>query len=227
MGKCVFRHEWLNRTDSNGCQISDWARNHGGTECFCKVCSKAFSVAKGYQALEQHVTSAKHKDNWIGRQGPSQLRLCTEAESKSSRLQSSSTTGNLQMFSPRDAAAKAELIWLLKCIASDFPAASCDGIADTFSAMFPDVDVFKFSLSRTKARYLVTDALAPYFRETWLKEARESIFTLCYDETTNSAGKKELQTAVRYWSPSKSKVMIMHLQTFILGRPKPETSLRN
>lgn len=227
MGKCVFRVEWLKKTDLNGCPISDWARSHGDTDAFCKVCSKSFSVVKGYQALEQHASTAKHKGNWTARLGPSQLRLCTEVESKSKGPQSSGTgnSGKIQLFSARDASAKAELIWLLKSIASDFPAASCDGIADTFSAMFPDVNVSSFSLSRTKARYLVADALAPYFRESWLKEARNSIFTLCYDETTNAAGKKELQTAVRYWSPSNSKIMVMHLQTFFIGSAKAEDIL--
>lgn len=227
MGRCAFKIEWLKRTDSNGCQISDWARNHANTEAFCKICMNSFSVAKGFQALEQHASTSKHKENWTGRLGLSQLRLRREKISTSNEPQSSGTgtSGKIQLFSPRDSAAKAELIWLLKCIASDLPAASCDGIADTFSAMFPDVDISNFSLSRSKARYLVTDALAPYFRESWLKEARNSIFTLCYDETTNSAGKKELQTAVRYWSPSKSVVMVMHLQTFFIGSAKAEDIL--
>lgn len=227
MGKCAFRAEWLKKYDPNGCQYSEWARNHSDTEALCKVCSKCFSVVKGIQALEQHANTAKHKENWMVRQGPSQLRLCTETEAKSGRSQSSGpvASAKIQLFSSRDVAAKAELIWLLKCIASDFSAASCDGIADVFSAMFPDVDVSSFSLSRTKARYLVTDALAPYFQESWLKEARNSLYTLCYDETTNAAGRKELQTAIRYWSPSKSKIMVMHLKTFFIGSAKAEDIL--
>ncbi|XP_062556179.1 uncharacterized protein LOC134221020 [Armigeres subalbatus] len=227
MGKCTFRVEWLKKIDPNGCQVSDWARNHGDTEVFCKVCSKSFSVAKGFQALEQHSLTDKHKDNWTGRQGPSQLRLCSEKDVKTNQPQLSGigTGPKVQLFSPRDSSAKAELIWLLKCIASDFPAASCDGIADIFAAMFPNIDVSGFSLSRTKARYLATEALAPYFRESLLNDARNSMFTLCYDETTNSAGKKELQTAVRYWSSSKSMVKVMHLQTFFIGSAKAEDIL--
>lgn len=224
MGKCTFQTEWLSKTDSNGSSVSDWARKHSESECFCTVCAKSFSVLKGYAALEQHLTTSKHRENWSVKQGPSQLRICVEPKPNTDESQptSSGIGKGLQLYSSRDSTAKAELVWLLQCIASDFSASSCDGISKTFGAMFPNADLTGFSLSRTKARYLVTDALAPFFRETWLKEARSSMYTLCYDETTNSAGRKELQTAVRYWSSSMSKIMTMHLQTFFIGSAKGE-----
>lgn len=222
MGKCNFRAEWLKQNDSNGCIVSDWARKQSDSEAFCTVCRKSFSIIKGFQAINQHSNTAKHKDEWIAQHGPRQMHLNVGLE-----VGSPGTVPNkkLQLFSTRDNTAKAEIVWLLKCIAADFSMSSCDGIRETFSEMFPGAVPDDFSLGRCKARYMITDALAPYFREQQLKEIRNSHFTLCYDETTNSGGKKELQTTLRYWSEQKSRVVIMHLETFFIGSAKAEDVL--
>lgn len=120
-----FSRSGWKKTDSNGCIVSDWARKHSDSECFCKVCTKTFSVAKEFAALEQHVATAKHRENWLVKQGPSQLRICGEKKSNADESQPTTSGQRLQLFSPRDATAKAELVWVLQCIASDFPASSC------------------------------------------------------------------------------------------------------
>lgn len=187
---------------------------------------------KGFQAVEQHATSAKHKDRMLAF-GPSQMRLATNPNSiqelQSTAAPDTDTTLNkIQLFNPRDTAVRAELVWVLKSIASDFPAAAVsEGIRETFVAMFPGSVPDEFTLSRTKVRYLVTDALAPYFRDILLNDAKNAYFTLCYDETTNAAGKKELQIAIRYWSPSKGRVAISHLQTYFIGSAKAEDILKH
>lgn len=38
-----------------------------------------------------------------------------------------------------------------------------------------------------------------------------------YDETCNSANRKELQIDISYWSRNRNEVMSSHLQTFFLG----------
>lgn len=131
MGKCSFRPEWLKKIDPNDCAVSEWARKHSETEAFCSICKKAFTITKGFQAIEQHANSAKHKELL---HGPAQLRFCANQDSHQ-KFQSTTTDSSaakiqprIQLISPRDAAAKAELIWVLKCIASDFPAASWEGI---------------------------------------------------------------------------------------------------
>ncbi|XP_065091912.1 uncharacterized protein LOC135712784 [Ochlerotatus camptorhynchus] len=223
MGKCCFRVVWLKQVDSSGCTVSDWAKKHSETEVFCKICRKSFSITKGFQAIDQHARSAKHRDAWIAQHGANQMHLTVEQEAGSS-----GTVPNkkLQLFSARENSAKAEILWLLKCIAADFPVSSCDGIRETFCEMFPGGVPSDFSLGRCKARYVITDALAPYFREQQLIEIRSSHYTLCYDETTNAAGKKELQILLRYWSQKQSRVVIMYLETFFIGSAKAEDVLQ-
>jgi len=41
------------------------------------------------------------------------------------------------MFSKKNASVKAEIIWALHTVLHDQSAASCEGIADAFKAMFP------------------------------------------------------------------------------------------
>jgi hypothetical protein len=103
----------------------------------------------------------------------------------------------------------------MKLIQSNFSFNSCDGLADIFKCMFPlPVAVpVHFSLGATKATYLLTEALAPYFKEQVVKDISGSYYSLLYDETTNSANCKELDIAVRYWSNSQSKIM-----TYFIGR---------
>lgn len=196
--------------------------------------SKTFTIIKGFQAIEQHSSTTKHKEAWMLLNGSGQLRICAGHESESIKTVQVVPGGEgtpkpvmakMQMLSTRDAAAKAELIWVLKCTASDFPAASCDGIRDIFNAMFLNAVPSDFSLSKTKVRYLVSDALAPHFRVAQLNEIRDTFYTLCYDETTNSAGKKELQTVIRYWSEQKSQIVSTHLQTFFIGSATVEDIL--
>lgn len=231
MGKCQFRPEWLKKVDSNDCVVAEWARKHSETEAFCSLCNKTFTIVKGFQAIEQHSSSAKHREAWMVINGSGQLRISAVRESESAQtlpgeVLSKTSVVKLHTMSTRDAAAKAELTWVLKCIASDYSAASCDGIRDTFNAMFPNAVPNDFSLSRTKFRYLVSDALAPHFRAAQLNDACGSVYTLCYDETTNSAGKKELQTTIRYWSEQKSRIVSTHLQTFFIGSATAEDILK-
>lgn len=224
MGKCCFRAEWLKQEDSNGCIVSVWAKKQSDKEAFCKICRKSFSIIKGFQAINQHSNTAKHREEWIVQHGPKQMHINAVQE----EVEQSGTVPNkkLQLFSGRDNTTKAEIVWLLKCVASDYSMSSCDGIRETFSEMFPGAVATDFALGRCKARYMITDALAPHFREQQLKEIRNSHFTLCYDETTNAGGKKELQTILRYWSQEKSRVVIMHLETFFIGSAKAEDVLQ-
>lgn len=224
MGKCTFRAEWLKQEDSNRCLVSEWAKHQSETEVFCTGCRKPFSIAaKGFQAIDQHSKTSKHKNEWITQHGPQQKHLTLVQEAEASGAVPSR---KLQLFSSRDKTTKAELMWVLKCIAADYSMSSCDGLRETLDEMFPGAVPNDFSLGGCKARYMITDALAPHFREEQLKEVRNSHFTLCYDETTNAGGKKELQILLRYWSPQKSRVVIMHLETFFIGSAKAEDILQ-
>lgn len=123
----------------------------------------------------------------------------------------------IQLYSTQDQASRAELIWALKSVSSNYSAASCDGISDIFNSMFPGAMPAGFSRGRTKLSYLITDALVKYFHEEMLKDAQESYFGLEFDETTNVENQKELQVAIRYWSNKLGRVLSKHLEIFFLG----------
>lgn len=73
--------------------------------------------------------------------------------------------------------------------------------------------------------YLLTDALAPHFREEMLLDVKNlSYYSIIFDETTNVEDKKELLITVRHWSETKEKVLCRHLQTFFVG--KADASMR-
>ena len=97
------------------------------------------------------------------------------------------------MFRERDVASDAEIVWVLETIASSLPASS------SHRTMIPGAVPEGFLLNAKKMTYLLTEAIYPYFREIFVENIQMSDFVLEYDETTNNAGVKDLQTKVRYW----------------------------
>lgn len=110
----------------------------------------------------------------------------------------------------------AELLWCLEVISSRSSFNSCQNKKELFQKMFP-CDVSKnFSLCPKKASYLITDALTPYFRDILLTELKDNLFTLQFDETSNSKKSKELEVRVIFFSPSINRVINNHLSTKFL-----------
>ena len=72
------------------------------------------------------------------------------------------------LLNPRSEALKAELLWCLEVIAKKALFKSCNNKKQLFSVMFPGLISESFNLSESKAKYLITDALAPYFKEQLL-----------------------------------------------------------
>lgn len=228
MGKCSFRTDWLQKDDGKGYKVSDWCSKHSDTEFFCRVCVGTFKCdRKGFQALTQHAKSGTHLEACHFKLQPQQLHL-----GGVSSLPSSSSAPEeipehplptLQLYSIKDSATTAELIWILKSVVSNYSALSFDGIGDVFRAMFPGCVPHGFTLGRTKVNYVLTEALFPYFKEELYTDMEDTFYTLCYDETTNASGHKELQTTVRYWSDKQNKVVNHHLQTFFIGKATGNT----
>ncbi|KAJ8871273.1 hypothetical protein PR048_027581 [Dryococelus australis] len=71
----------------------------------------------------------------------------------------------VQLYSTRDKATAAGIFWIVKCVVSDYSAASCDGVEDVFRAMFCEGVPDDFCLKRTKFSYLLTFAITPCFRQ--------------------------------------------------------------
>lgn len=210
----TVHEDWLKK-DSNNFYISQWASKRSDSELFCSVCAKIIRITRGFFSVQQHIDGEKHKKNCRAKINSQNIQTVSDTEKDNS---------SLKLISNADAAVRAELVWALKVVASNFSAESVNGIAEVFRKMFlvegavPE----KFSLSSTKISYLITDALAPYFRNEMLEEARASYYSLQYDETTNNAGRKELQIRVRFWSSKVDEVVSCHLESFYMGHATAE-----
>ena len=75
--------------------------------------------------------------------------------------------------------------------------------------MFPGPFTEGFTLSRSKASYLVSDGLGPILTKHLMKEisSTDSAFTLIYVETTKQV-RKQMDILVRFWSEIKEKVVV-------------------
>ena len=125
MGKCRFQNNWMDRKDSSGHKVSLWAEKKGEHELFCKVCQSSISVLKGFYSIKQHFESDKHRNNFAREMDTNQLR--------SSNAENSNAT--VILYSLKDSAFTAELIWCLKIGAGDVSENFSQDIASVFKAM--------------------------------------------------------------------------------------------
>nr|XP_042899394.1 uncharacterized protein LOC110283431 [Parasteatoda tepidariorum]XP_042899395.1 uncharacterized protein LOC110283431 [Parasteatoda tepidariorum]XP_042899396.1 uncharacterized protein LOC110283431 [Parasteatoda tepidariorum] len=188
------------------------------------VCDSLISIEKGFKAIKKHYETVKHKNNFKLKKDSSQLHLSfcgTSDEDNSNKMPS------LQLYSSKEAALRAELIWCMKVVACNMSVETTKDIAHLFKGMFPGAIPEQFSLNPTKASYLITDALAPYFKEMLLTEVQGAFFSIQYDETTNNAGQKELQILIRFWSESTGEVCTKHLESVCMGHATAEDIKKN
>ena len=90
------------------------------------------------------------------------------ASSSSSRpgQTNTSSAGQLSIINYQNASFEVKVIWLAKLASCNFTFRSADGINDTFKAMFPDSKVASsFSLSRSRASYVIGEGMGPHFTE--------------------------------------------------------------
>lgn len=232
--------EWFMRKDNANCTISSWCKKKSSTEVLCLVCDKEiYCERKGFAALTQHAKSLSHSNNYKLKHSSDQLVL-KPRESGVSRVSeigsketaavpqiipsddSSTCNQNIMLFHPKEPTAIAELTWVMKSVVSNIAPAVCDDLKDVFSAMFPNAVPQDFSLGRTKISYLITEALGPYFYSLLTEKAKDSHYSLLYDETTNHGNQKELQFALRFWSEEEKEIECHHLKTVFLGHATAE-----
>ena len=151
MGRCKFNSAWLKKEDNTKRLDGDWCAGsvNSDEEAFCKVCNKSFMCIRGWNSIIQHSEGEKHVSNLRAKLDPLQLVLQT----------TSSSNPEINLTGP-----KAELIWAMNNVIRDMSAASCNGIANIFKAMFPGEVSAELSLGETKVSYLITEALSPHFR---------------------------------------------------------------
>ena len=86
--------------------------------------------------------------------------------------------------------------------------------------MFPNGFPEQFSLLHSKAQYLITEALGPYFHEQMLDDVQHSdvLFSLLFEDTSNVKSKKELQIRIRFSSRIENNIVCKHLVTYYLRK---------
>ena len=209
--------EWFKRTDALNFKISSWCQKIYYKTVYCIICKKKIHCfSKGFAAITQHVGTGVHSENASLKLHSNQLQL--KGECSKNCYEQDKPQPQLTMVYNKEAVAKAEILWALKSVQCNMAASVSDDLRELFGAMFPSSsEVENFQLGRTKLSYLITEALGPYFKKKLYKDMENSYFTLLFDETTNNAGKKELQFQVRFWSEDLKEITCRHLQTVFIG----------
>lgn len=85
-----------------------------------------------------------------------------------------------------DQVTKAEIIWALKAVDSNYSYSSCDDFVPIMQRLDPSSVVFqKMSLGRNKTSYIISHGLYPYFMKNIIKSIQDApAFTLGTDAGT-------------------------------------------
>ena len=166
----------------------------------CKLCKSNINIPKkGRSALNNHAKEKRHLD--IIEEGQKYTNA-NFFKPPSSTKPTTSTTGTLNnLFSH---------------------------VSELFSAMFPDSEVAqKFSMGKTKSRYMVIYGLAPYFKKELLKKINSSLFySVSFDESFNSELQKcQMDITVHYWDTKKNIAVTRYFESVFLDRPNASNLL--
>lgn len=194
-GKTKFNHAWLSKLDNNGQLLSKWCKEDSSNSFagFCVLCKKSISCSTtGAIQLNGHADGQRHKDKLSD---PKQKLLMPTSQVASTSKQGGGDVEQKMYLHPvsvSDQVTKAEALWAMQVAAGGYSYTSCEHIAGLFKAMFPGTISDKFTMSKSKVSYLISDGLGPYFRkETTAKiRAAQCPFTIQFDETSNAQHKK-------------------------------------
>ena len=171
----------------------------------------------GIEAIKSHESNAKHRGLAVVAFAAAPIQSFLQPSTLSSALgesqshASSSTTelsitassaaSNLGVFND-DVRTRAEMLWVLKIIDSNYSFNSSECVPLLLQSMFPDSEAAKnFSCSESKARYMATFGLAPYLLELLMEKVKDDCFVLLYDESLNKkVQQKQLDIYLRFWN---------------------------
>ena len=60
-----FQSKWLEKVDCNNNIVSEWTVKIEKDlySCICNICNATFSIDKGFEKINQHAKTVKHKSN--------------------------------------------------------------------------------------------------------------------------------------------------------------------
>src|SRR6266516_1623330 len=115
---------------------------------------------------------------------------------------------------------KAEILFTLKLVASNYSFSSYNDIGDICQVAFADSEIAQhMKLGSTKVSYVIVHGLAPYFRSMFINDCieGESFLAIHFDETTTRQVKKQLVLHIAYRSQKWNKVTTVYVNSVFLG----------
>ena len=176
----------------------------------------------GRSALNNHPKEKRHLDIIEERQKYANGNFF---KPPSSTEPTNSTTGTLNFESN---SLNAKILWCLNLVNQHLSYNSCSHVSELFSVMFPGSEVAqKFSMRKTKSRYMIIYGLGPYFKKELLKKINSSLFdSVSFDESFNSELQKcQMNINVRYWDTKKNIAVTCYFDSAFLDCPNTSNLL--
>ena len=229
-GKTKFNSLWLEVIDCNEQKLTQWCRPgkddfHG----YCRFCDVDIKCDNsGKTQLLQHAKKDKHKQATRSVNDKTQPKLHLATASTCPR--GSTEHKQLSIIKYDESRIHAQIYWLAKVALCNFSLRSLDNLGDLFKCMFPGSKIAAdLAFNRTSASYMITEGMAPYFRQIFIEDLQKSglPFALHFDETTNVQVKKQMDLTLRYWSPTHEQVSVAFYTSCFLGHADSQSCLRN
>ena len=192
------------------------------TKAKCRLCQRSFTLSNmGTRALKSHAQGKKYHSmvlhvakgtatlkDYLKKPEEKEASILKSQPSKPQEGMHRSETVSMSKFTLTQEQHKAEILWALKSVMSNFSYNSSQDIGDVFRAMFPCSKIAQqWSCGATKLSYLFTFGIAPYFKELLLAELTEApCFVLSFDESFNPELQQEqMDFVVRYFAQGMVK----------------------
>ena len=184
---------------------------------------KEFSVSvQVIKALDVHAEGKGHKEK--RKQTDNQCKLTFVAKNSEETLEETVRPKQQEKIDPmmiKTATLKAEMIWSLEVVMSNYSFNSCANKSDLFAVMFEDSQIAQsFSLGSTKLSYNITFGLAPYVKNLLLGSVDEvKYYSLSFEESYDKIMKKgQMDLLIRFWDSVKDRVQARYLDSSFLGK---------
>ena len=171
---------------------------------------KEFSVlGQGIKALEVHAEGKGRQEK--RKQIDNQSKLTFVAKNSEETLEETVRPKQQEKSDTmmiKTATLKAEIIWSLEVLMSNYLFKSCANKSDLFAVMFEDSQIAQsFSLGSTKRFYNITFGLAPCVKNLLLESVDEvKYYSLSFDESYNKIMKKgQMDLLIRFWDSAKNR----------------------
>jgi len=180
----AFQLKWLDIE-----QYKCWLREvpHDTSLFFCLICNTYLTIGSGLAHIERHAESKKHLDKY---------KNCIETSepNEQSKTQSSDL---LMSFEERKK--EAEMRYAALIATKNIPFNIAKDILKFFQHLSKDPKVLKsMTMSRTKCKNIVTNALYPIERERVVNNIQNTKFSIFIDETSDITNDKWMTFLVRY-----------------------------